>query len=252
MSFYMSTVYPDRVELLTDAAGWDNDGVLRTVRSKVTVVPGYPVAITSRGIYGRARRITDLLIEMVQRAGSFDLAMELLAEGLPTIKRAVPAGEAVDFCIAGHSPEAGFAVYTFRTADEPPFVEGWKLYASTETVVCGIDGGRHGRPDFHRQFLAAGTLRESGVKFVEMFRRAKNTDGAMAGLSQEAYCNAGGFLELTTVTADGVRTERIHEWDDRVGERADPFRSRPNVAAFPAMSRQQRRAAERESRKRRA
>jgi hypothetical protein len=56
----------------------------------------------------------------------------------------------------------------------------------------------------------------------------------------------GGHIDYTVVSATGVTTRRIHSWPDRIGEPVQ----RGNVVPMAAgMSRQQRRAAEREARK---
>jgi hypothetical protein len=58
----------------------------------------------------------------------------------------------------------------------------------------------------------------------------------------------GGRCDLTTISASGVHTETVREWDDRIGEKVQPYGR--NVASIAtAANRQQRRAAERISKK---
>jgi hypothetical protein len=249
MSFYMATCFADRVEMLTDGAGYDGDGVLRRLERKVTLVPGHRVAITSRGHVGWGKKIAAGLTEAILRGG-LDAAMLVFGAMLPGMARQMPPGQSSDVCVAGFSEADGPIVYYFRTADEPGFVEGWKLYSTRKTVVCGITHER-AVGHIHAPIAAAGTLRDGGVRLMEIMRREKGINAD--GLTAAAYI-IGGFIDLTTISAAGVQTERIHTWpDDRIGEKINPFAG-TNVTSLKAtgMNRQQRRAAVREAKKLRA
>lgn len=82
-----------------------------------------------------------------------------------------------------------------------------------------------------------------GVPFMEAQRRMKLP--LPNGTGRQVH-SVGGHILLTEVTADGVRQEIIHRWEDSLGEPIAPAGFKPPARIAPTppanMSRQQRRA----------
>lgn len=241
MSFYLATAFDDRIELLTDRAGYSSDAVLRTLDTKIHPVEGHPVAISARGHVGWSKRFVAAVKEMIAKAG-FDIAMIGFGRELPQYAGRLAANEAVELCISGISPTKGPVIYFFRTEEEAGFVEPYKLYESAGTVICGIDNAGH-----HERIREAGTLRDRGVAFVEMFRADPSI--STLGINVPAHV-VGGGVNFTVIDASGVRTESLHTWtEDEIGRRIEPRRA-DSVQPLPAMkmNRHERRAAKKQGR----
>jgi hypothetical protein len=92
-------------------------------------------------------------------------------------------------------------------------------------------------------------LRAIAIPMMQFYREASVTRVAGEDFTAPAHL-VGGQIDFTVVDAHGVSTETIHRWDDKIGQPITPFVEHKTVQPFPSMNRQQRRAAERDQRKR--
>lgn len=234
MSMYLALLEADRVELLTDGAVYDADGILRAVKTKVLTLPADRAAITSRGSSDKGNKLEKLVASMISRAG-FDQAMENLAAILPEQSEAASADDFmhVELLIAAFSPTQGPTAFHFSTIayDNIPAFQ-------LRRVRIGIVNGNL-MEEQHRQAIRAAGGFGAAVSLMEIGRR--NKQPSLQFPDQAPKHSVGGHIDQTTVSAEGVSTRRIHVWADRIGHTIDPFANEANV--FP-MNRRQRRAAE--------
>jgi hypothetical protein len=246
MSFYMAHASAGWVQLATDAASYLTDGTIVAFTRKVHVVDGHSVAIAARGDTALTPRWVDKVDALVKRAG-FDVAMAMLGDSLPHLREEC-AGLDVELCIAGVGA-AGPAIYSFRMREETGVaIEPFRLYRSDTTVLCGEDASA-----WHQPIIDSRRFDLFVVEVANMARR-KQASGAADG---QRHASVGGHLDITTIDARSVTIDTVHQWpEDRVDEIIDPYRgtnvSRLGASASFAANRQQRRAAERETKKRRA
>ncbi len=244
----------DRAVMMTDAALYTKDGEVVGFGQKAVALPGLRAVISCRGaLMALALLAPQFPIryrsydDMAERASDdlrswYDETMSVLADG---------GFRDVQVVVAGWSEKqdapAGFFFDTingvFETIKEA--VTGPVLdeveQRNLSSIGCNVpdDAPRYG-VDPIRQ----------GIPYMEAQRRMMVHSGDIA----EPLRVVGGHILLSEVTRDGVSQRIVHRWNDEVGEliRPAPFVApRPlPMPAVSAMSRQQRRAAEREARKR--
>lgn len=202
--------------LAADAAVWHPDGTLSRFGGKIIRVPGASSVVMGHGVFS-----SNLLRLMIVGAPSLDVLWSRLQE----FAMANPARVQRD---DGWPDEMG--EITFRGAS---WSEGrgiwWELSKSEhgDYGVVGADGGLRyspdiagdltevvGRPMTTRQHAA--TLTPPEIFAIMDAQRRRLDDAPGMG---PIHC-AGGWCDLATVTAEGIKVERIGEWpQDRVGER---------------------------------
>ncbi|WAJ30948.1 hypothetical protein [Antarcticirhabdus aurantiaca] len=236
MSFYTTVCLPDRVEVITDGAAWDRDGVVRRFSRKIYAVPGFPAAVTTRGHCATAENVTASIIRLFERAGSYDRAMEILAQIVPTLPSHMRSDNHIEVVIAGMSEILGPVTHVWATRAPADGMEAFTLVSSHRGFICGNEIA----PDQHAKIAFCGGLRRGAVEMVDFFRRTADPSVRVEGMPSDGRLPIGGHVDLTTVRADGVTTERLHTYaEDRVGERIDPFASDPSVTSL--MTRAERR-----------
>lgn len=215
--------------------------------------------MTTRGNAYAGRVVADYIIQMVEENG-FDLAMRGLAE--PEIIRVfelLPSGRnPVDVLIAGWSEAHGPRHMHFSNIPVTGGMATEPMPVLTLTHPGAFWAAGPTLGDFDLSLLRAVQLGETvedyaasvGMHVMEHLRRTPTFPGATNKFEGEAFI-VGGQVDLTAVTAAGVSTRTIHRWDDRIGEKIDPFADRRAVVQLSAgLNRQQRRAGERAERKR--
>lgn len=244
MSAFYAINYGDRIELLTDGAVYMEDGTLIATREKVVRLASIPAAITARGALEPMDAV-GFYLEMVGAVtGSFDDAMIYLDRFIAKVnEQGAPAFEMV---VCGISEQAGPVMAYFCTAQAHPQFEPYKLYQIFDAELCA--GAALDSP---AEMAAAGITADSvrhglaakGADIMELMRRRAGPNPIKPDLPP--LYGIGGHCDLTVIRADGVTTTRLRTWPDRIGEKIDPFAADEPVK----LSRQQRRALEREQRK---
>lgn len=254
MSAFISTAGANSLAMLTDGAAYDKNGVILRISRKVTLGREVPIAVTTRGNALVGDRHQVRLCALADRFG-VDAAIERFEEALPTLMAPEKYGEhgLLHWHILAFSETRGLIRLSAHNipgglGDEPPlklrevsenYAAGNKL--SLETLVaCGVQPIQPGedRADF---------LARQGENIMEAMRITRSTP--LGGAEGTGDYIVGGLVDLTIVTEERATVMILKAWDDRVGEKIDPFRTRDAVQDFSGMNRQQRRAAMRAGRK---
>jgi hypothetical protein len=262
MSAFISASCPEGIVILTDGAVYDATGTVRRIERKVRVAATVPFAVTSRGHHGFGEEFGNLLCATADAAGSVDFLLAHLPELLERLKaKASTYGELQEcqvnqFLIACWSETRGPLHMAFETAetpynitDEPFTIKELGPVQIAGTAISDDDIRKYGiRRKLPTEPMIS-YLRDTGAEFMEIMR---GVEGVMnwRGDGMRTRHLIGGQCDMTVVSAEGVATETLRVWDDKIGRQIKPRAAPRTVVAFPNMNRQQRRAAEREQRKR--
>lgn len=262
MSAFVSKVYPDCIQILTDGAIYDDQGVIRLLAPKAWLSKKLPVAITNRSMHWEfASHASQTLIRVADQCDTvndFVEAARLIFRRMKDeLGKHPEVNSTTEFLIACHSESLGFCNMYARTAKVSGSAlpldgnyEPFTLVRAADDILAAPHGTIQGRPELAaigREIMAssAGMVRR-GADLFELFRQEKAAVDVMPELGR-LYA-VGGRVDLITVTAKRAEMRTLRTWPDKIGEAINPFAG-TNVAPI---TRQQRRAAEREARKRSA
>lgn len=229
---------PDAVHVFTDAASYDEDGVLQAIAPKCCVMPHLPAALATRG----PRRATDLLAAIL--GGLFQTFDELVSNieyQLPLIcdeadELRSEFAPRIELLLAGWSAErAGPETYFMQTESNPwqpepdetlageflnpaPFTLR-KLPEAFISPNIDPEDLRASLPP-GRQINGVQNLDPAvdGLRLLEL-QRAQRRE-LVPGGTQAHWI--GGFGMLTSVRYDRVEQRVIGRWNDEVGRLIDP------------------------------
>ncbi|MFB2553714.1 hypothetical protein [Ensifer soli] len=85
MSAVISIAGPDAAFMLTDGAGYDDDGVVRTLGYKVVTAADVPLAVNTRGISGTGKALARQICALADRVG-VDRFLEILPRVLDELR----------------------------------------------------------------------------------------------------------------------------------------------------------------------
>ncbi len=216
----------EAVHIITDAAGYDDRGVLLTIGSKAWALPHLNAVMAVRGPKLLAPLLADLL---GQSATSYDGLKDEFAEIMRTgCGRLAVADDQMPFqiTVAGWSERCGPDSYVLTNRSSPIDLEPWKvlqcgpisLAPATETIARTVletilTGDAN--PDALDPEIAA-------LKILAVQRRTKV---ALAyGPQTDLQFLVGGFAQITTVTPSAITTKILHRWPDVLGETIAPER----------------------------
>lgn len=252
MSGILAISCPEAAMLITDGAGYDDNGVLRTVEIKVTLAKEEPFAVSSRGHAGAGKVLQRSLCKWADQVGA-DTAVERLSIMVRQIATVVPidltGSNAVEVVIAAWTEETGGVCYGFHTGITghglPPYEiirlpEFWAFgpaFKPEDAASMPVKRRDEAWPDY---------MKRAGADLLEVMRRRP---ASMAGKNDGTFFGVGGRCDLTTIDSKGARMETLRVWNDKIGRKVDPFGIED--AAAPILTRQQRRAQEREARRKR-
>lgn len=220
---------PDRIEIISDGAVYDERLIVRGFECKIDRLPRFNAVMTGRGPTRVLDAFRDKLGELMERASTYDLALYAIGNNLPMLMPLVKLSP-FHIVLAGISEEDGPVLHTFGNTSEGGF-EPFEL----QNVAYGTMYGHSIPTDVHATILDRGGLRAVAVDF---FNRVRNDPDRSA-----AAMVVGGHIDFTVVSEAGVTIERIHRWDDVIGRRI------ASAELLAGMNRQQRRALERQQRK---
>lgn len=220
MSAFVSMVYPDRVEMLTDGATCLPSGTLIHRTDKVRASHRVPMAITGRGRHEDVARFADAILDLTKTL-TVDETLEAVAAALDAgvFQETDQPYEIVLACISESCGPRQLVFTSMARPDAEPSVEAFKLHDLTELrmIAGGVPIIPEDVPGVTATDIGTG-LRAVGVPLFEAMRRRGKGDAWGGG---EAYW-IGGHIDWTVVDADGVRTERIHEWPDQLFQMIQP------------------------------
>lgn len=265
MSAYLSMLTREGGYLFTDGAAYDDEGVVGAFISKVCCAERMPFAVTVLGNNFVGARLMTVLPKLVDEVGNVDAFLEVaLPAFLDEIKNreniaelTTGSGAACAHMVA-FSETKGLIHFNFQTFDEVDQTNGEQVaaykirmvsnyYAARGTVVDPAKVSKI-RPAAQGETLDT-YIRYFGSEVMELMRQEKGCTMHLKGTQTPLYHTVGGHIDMTLITEAGARTERIKVWDDKIGQKIVPQQAFRTVTAFPGVSRQQRRAAERAARK---
>lgn len=225
MSAFITIPYPDRVELLTDGACTDPDGIFLRNQTKVWVAPDLPLAITGVGAMSEIGPLVDITMEAC-RFGSVDTAIRLLKDGFERFGP-VECERGFRILIACHSEIWGASLWSYTnhdygTGSTPAY--RLSLCAGLEAMGPGLKMNDIEAVGLPENPFASGLL-PHGISLMEAMRSKPGRSPSDPEMEPGFYI--GGHIDWTVVSADGVTVERVREWPDRIGEKIDPERRMP-------------------------
>lgn len=262
MSAYISLLTPAGGYLFTDGAAWDEQGVVREIVKKADCATRAPFAVTTLGNSVLGEKFKSGLVQMADRFG----VDEMIEHGIPAMLepfrsspdwREMTAGKG-NTCVhmVAFSEMKGLIHFNFQTMDEQDdgrLIEAYKLrildkpFTGRGAIVSvNADGIRQASPGEDIDAY----IRYFGKEVLERMRSVKGRSMHLNGTDAPRHHSVGGHIDLTIVNRMSARTERIHVWDDKIGEKIRPKQKAETVTQFDGMNRHQRRAAERDQRKR--
>lgn len=199
--------------IATDAASYDDQGVLGAIKSKVRAIPEWPAVITGRGnTFG----LDTAARELTRRASNFDELVGIASRELPLIVAEFKLDRPFELNLAGFFRGRPM-IFFIRTPGYDSSGSGWPPY-----IVCPVGPTLFGPWPSGELISAAGfvepdpddapeNIARSLHKLLELQRRVQADDG---------LSRVGGFAELTTITPDKIEQRTLHAWDeDRIGQR---------------------------------
>ncbi|TPK42638.1 MULTISPECIES: hypothetical protein [unclassified Mesorhizobium] len=250
MSAFFARVFPDCIQLLTDGAHYDQEGVITGIKSKVYRSPYMPMVITGRGHSWFLEQFSDLLIKL-SVVGNFDEFMSgipMLLEGsLKVRSQRFKKHHHIEMLIAGWSETQGPKLYYFATHDGAfhagahiPPCELWEMgfelgggpAVTTEQLASvGITPEK-------LQPLGSAAVEKYGAEIFELLR--KHAEPNPDSSPWPKHYAIGGFVQLTTITPDGSNTKTLRTWSDEVGDKVGSATS-PDGENVLRMNRHERR-----------
>lgn len=231
----------DRIWFMTDAAAYSSNGVIDNIASKVIRLGHIRSAIAMRGGYENGCVLRYMMEENGQSLGSFDA---LLQQMPAIIKAATQVYHRTTFeLLFGGYSDARERMETYvcysRGGGQAADTNGVRTLvpAATPVALHDMSGAPAPTADLLMK-VGLGTPipnnlfdpREHGLALMEAQRMHK-TEGGW-------HC-VGGYAELTTVTREGVTSEILRRWPDKVGE---PIRPSSQLVLPSGLNRKQRRA----------
>ncbi|KQX34108.1 hypothetical protein ASD04_17865 [Devosia sp. Root436] len=240
----------DRIWFMTDAAVYSQTGVIEAIEDKVILLPAIGAAIATRGPYENFRVLQYMLNASGDRLKSFDD----LVEQLPAIIRGATARfhrDRFELTIGGYSgAREGMETYLcFSRSAQGRMRDGMGTIPEAVPVrVPDLVGSPIPAP---HQLAAVGIFgpispeefdpRTDGMRLMEGQRLYRHSTGG--------YHMVGGYAQLTTITREGLTSEVLRSWPDRIGHKIDLSRDAEGFvgevraqATVNALNRQQRRA----------
>lgn len=221
MSAFLSHLYADRIEILTDGAIYNEDGIILDFREKLYRFQNAPAALTVRGA-GEPMAFIGQALDMVAMlsGGSFDAVLAFLPRMLDRLKTD-GAGADFEMLIAGISEAEGPMHVYFTTASYVAEIEACKLYRMADFCGGGIVVPANEQDAAGiTQAALRDTFAETGTAYMELMRRHKGPNPVRPDLPE--FHGIGGHVDHTVIRADGVTTTRLRTWPDVIGERINP------------------------------
>jgi len=258
MSAYVYLTSPDKQSghMFADGAGYTDDGIVRWFGPKIICGEVAPFAITAIGNHELGEKLKAFMVRQADRLGVDDFFDIFLPEFLSEL--------AMSYADAQHSADKHLAVVisawsktkgafrlSFQTVTEPgrddiqPFV----AQITTDMAFRGPEFSplrlmelRQPSPgEKPSDFMAY-----AGRAIMGFMRDVPAVQMRLRGTGAPPHYLVGGHIDMATVDEKGARIERIHVWDDKIGERIRPESAAATVVPFGG-NRKARRAAKRKA-----
>ncbi|WP_037075699.1 hypothetical protein [Rhizobium mesoamericanum] len=252
MSAFFAINTGERSFMFTDGAGYTSDGVVRSFGTKVSVAATVPFAVTTLGNADLGERTRRFLVVQAEKFGVdefVDTFLPMFLSGLQETYQQEPGNRHNNMMAAMSlwSPTRGVMHLGFQTVAEEDIVP-FALRDLGRTAMRGpefpfermatVRAARQGEPqdDF---------IRDLGVTVMGFMREKADVTINMRGTGAQPHYYVGGHVDMTTIDESGARSERVHVWDDKIGQKIDPFGVAQTVVVPLFGNRHARRAAAR-------
>lgn len=226
MTAFMLKPFEDRVEILSDGAFYNDEGVLTHIGYKVLRVPFVPMAIVGSGAVHFVRDMVRPIVKLAMKYRSADAAIDILAEGLAEMSPDTLAQTPVNIAIAAISESLGPSCFVFSTlastSSPIPALELWHM-------PTGVGQGPSVEADLKPAMADAGLtendvetgLETTGILAFNLMRQKKAPNPA--DLTKPHVHGIGGQLDLTVLRAGGCERRTLLTWPDVIGQTINPF-----------------------------
>lgn len=235
MTAISSIVQRDKLHVISDGAGYDREGVMRLVASKVSQIPSYPGVVAARG----ATHVSDLLAHhFALHAPTFDVLVEKVEGLFPFLmdrfKDQLGGQNDCQLFIGGWSAARQRMEFYFLPSDDLHLQE--------------VDGETRGDDEYDLQGAGALQLLDRGSILPALMEGDQERGFGEGGFDGDVEYYArtllelqrqrkhepcdgrhskpthivGAFAQVTTVTRDSITTKILHRWPDKIGETIKP------------------------------
>lgn len=221
MSAFYSMCFQDRIELLTDAAQYDQHGTILAFERRVFPAHELPMVITGRGSSNSIKAFADRFNELALAAGNVDRALKMIASFIADFKPYADKTEIghAEILIPCISESYGPSNWYFSTVDAYGIYEPWKIgMVDREFALGSVRSVEIDMMALQRKFEQGG-FASAGLEILELMRREKGVRHS----GGEPIYGIGGFVDHTVISREGVTVSKIHEWPDEIGKKIDPF-----------------------------
>lgn len=226
MTAIVTLGFEEQISFWTDAACYDDDGVVRLMKQKATIFLHLPAIVAARGS-GNAASLAKHSIDLAE---TFDHVVEELPQIVEDASLYAWAtfGEPINLqvVVGGYSVSAGglqrYCCWYNRDLDRPELRRLDICELSVEPAVGELALRSAGLIGDDRWIIRDN---QSIVRLMELQRHTIMSIGPdVHGNPRRSGSIVGGFVQETRLFADGwAETHIIHRWDqDRIGERLVP------------------------------
>jgi hypothetical protein len=220
MSAYIAQKNNDRVTILSDAATYDKNLIVRRISSKVEEIGKFNSVMVSRGDLDLCVKLLHGVRAMWQAADHFNVAVAALEQQLNRISGGNQ--RPLEFILAGVSDSGELMLFAW-TNRKVEGMEPHRLHTIESVVQCGFI------PEGERleAWNAKGGIDALGVDMMDLMRI--QVSEPLTSDSKAGYI-VGGFVERVDVTANGLSRAIAKDWGDQVGKPIYPSSAAPIAA----------------------
>lgn len=211
-------VQSDAAHILTDGAGYNDQGTFVSVTPKVFCLPHLSAAVAVSGtLPGMAAMMTTLGMES-SYDGLKKAAPDYLNAALIASSRVSTSDLASDIrlFVVGWSKDGPDAYRVVTKGD--PSTPAWTVMPITGLAISPPEAQAKLLPLFADKDPDAIDPKVDGLRILEEQRRHRSK---IPGTGQRLFI-VGGFGQLTSVRRDHITTEILHRWPDLVGKKIHP------------------------------
>ncbi|WP_025199116.1 hypothetical protein [Brucella sp. BO2] len=225
MSAFYVAKYEDRIEILTDGAVYSDDGTIVSIERKIWISDHLPLTFVGRGSHPSVNLISTAM-GLLSFNKTVDETLVLFMEKIEAMAEKPGEKVQLDGLVCGISETLGPIVYYFCTSKqvcEERGLEPFKIYEVPDEMCAATNPTpRAIRNSGLPMFWAIDGLAEYGGVFFDTMRQFTMKHVALP--DQPDMYAIGGHVDHTVIRADGIVSERILEWPDKIGEKIDPAR----------------------------
>ena len=215
------------VHVLTDGIVCNSEGIITEVGPNAFTLPNLPAALAIRG----PTQFMPFLVHRLSReCQSFDELLKKVVPAALEVHISIPmtlgygdVRPSFDLVVAGWSNERGrpesFVMTNQENHDQVGLATAaWRLMPLPDVLIAPSVGMAQINTVGWRAPENAEAFQPS-IDGIKLLRAQRLSKGLRAGPPDRDIDSVGGFIQLTTVHAQGVSSTILHRWPDRAGQR---------------------------------